>query len=317
MNRSTTLASLTAVALLASLSLACSDEKPTRGADGAVGLDRPLEGTEWTADGPQPIAGAPSPEAVAAALELLREEQRVKDLEEREAAVAAKEAELAEREASASRAASSVRTSAVRASAPAPAPARRPAPAPVYDEPAPAPVRRATRVTVPAGTSLAATVSNGVSSETAQVGDSVTARVADDVWAGGVLAIPAGSTLRGSVTEAQGLRRIGGKARLAVRFDSLELPSGSDVPVYATWQAEGKGETRRDAATIAGSTVGGAVLGRVIRSRERDRNTAIGAAAGAAVGTVIAARTRGQEVELASGSVIDLTLADSVSVTAG
>jgi hypothetical protein len=315
MTRTKALATVAASALLASLSLACAGEKPSTEpgvAGGVIGADRPLEGTGWAADAPPAVTGAPSPEAIAAAVEILREEQRQKEIEEREAAIAKKEAELAEREARLARS-TPVRT-ASRPAAPAPS---RPAPArsPDYDEPAPA--RRPSSVTVPAGTALAAAVLDGVSSEHSQVGDSVTARVADDVWAGGVVAIPAGSILHGSVTDVQGLRRVGGRARLAVRFDSLELPRGGSVPVYATWQREGKGETKRDAATIAGSTVGGAVLGRVIRSRERDRNTAIGAAAGAAVGTVIAARTKGEQVSLASGSVIDLTLADSVRVTAG
>ena len=47
----------------------------------------------------------------------------------------------------------------------------------------------------------------------------------------------------------------------------------------------------------------------------RDRNTAAGAAVGAAVGTVIAARNRGHEVELPSGSMLEVTLADSVTVS--
>ena len=319
MNRKKSLASVAALALLASLSLACGDEEA---AAERANADRPLEATGWSTDAPPSVEGAPSPEAIAAAVELLREEQREKDLEEREAAVAAKEAELAEREAKVARSASSSSRSSSSVRRTSSAPARSPAPsrpAPVHDdpEPAPPPARRASSVTVPAGTSIAASVVSGASSDTAQVGDSVSARVAEDIYAGGVVAIPAGSVLHGSVTDVQGLRKIGGKARLAVRFDSLDLPRGGSVPVYATWQAEGRGETRRDAATIAGSTAGGAVLGRVIRSRERDRNTAIGAAAGAVLGTVIAAKTKGEEVALSPGSVIDLTLSDSVRVTAG
>jgi hypothetical protein len=314
MNRPKALATVAATALVATLSLACKGDEAA--APRLANAADPTASPGWSTDSPQPVAGAVSPEAVAAALEILREEQRQKDLADREAELAAKEAELAEREAKVARAAAAPRPAPVRrASAPvrtsAPAPAPAPAPRRDYEEPAP---RRTTTVTVPAGTSLAASVLDGASSADAQVGDSVSARVAEDVWAGGELAIPAGSILRGEVTEAQGLRRIGGRSRLAVRFDSLELRGGDDVPVYASWSAEGKGETKRDAATIAGSTVGGAVLGRVIRSRDRDRNTAIGAAAGAAVGTVIAARSRGEEVQLPAGTVVDLTLSDSVRV---
>jgi hypothetical protein len=52
------------------------------------------------------------------------------------------------------------------------------------------------------------------------------------------------------------------------------------------------------------------------RGRRSDERTAQGAAVGAVIGTVIAARNqRGGEVELAPGTTLDLTLADSVRVT--
>jgi hypothetical protein len=303
--------------LPASLALACRSEEPASPPVEAVAetgtFVRPLEGTEWSSD-PPPVLGAADPLLVEAA------EERERQLAEREAAVARREAEVARREAAAAAPRASSRrasTPTSTRSTPAPAPAPR-QPDPDPEPPREAPARRATRVTVPAGTAIAAEMLAGVSSDTAQVGDSVSARVAENVYAGGELAIPAGSTLRGSVTSAQGLRRVGGKARLAVRFDTVELRSGDDAPIYATWEREGRSETRRDAATIGGSAVGGAVLGRVLDRRlpgNRDRNTAVGAAVGAAVGTVIAARNRGEEVDLAAGTVVELTLSDSVTVT--
>src|SRR4029079_11779268 len=96
-----------------------------------------------------------------------------------------------------------------------------------HDEPAPAPApvrREPTRVTVAAGTSIPAEVTHGASSATAQVGDGVSPRVTENVYAGGELAIPAGSRLEGTVTDVQGLRRVGGRARLAGRLTSGEPP---------------------------------------------------------------------------------------------
>jgi biotin carboxyl carrier protein len=322
MKRNRSLLALAACVLLpASLSMACR-EKATDAERAAVEPTpgtyvRPLEGTEWTSD-PPAVTGIADPltEAAAAA-------DRERLLAEREAAVALREAEVARREAAAVSAPAPRRaSSATRTSAPAPAPAPEPRRAQRDYEPEPEPrrepVRRTTRVTVPAGTTIAAEMIGGVSTDTAQVGDSVTARVAENVYAGGELAIPAGSTLRGSVTAARGLRRVGGRAQLALRFDTVELRSGGDAPIYATYERLGRSETKRDAATIGGSAVGGAILGRVLNRRlpgDRDRNTAAGAAVGAAVGTVIAARNRGQEVELPSGSMLELTLADSVTVS--
>jgi hypothetical protein len=248
---------------------------------------------------------------------------RERQLAEREDAVAQREAEVARREAATSRAPRTVshrptqRSSHVSHVSSSPSRTRQAAVSPSRAPEPARPVRTINRVTVPAGTTLTAEVTSGASSATSQVGDSVTARVSESVYAGGTLAIPAGSRLRGTVTDVPGLRRVGGHARLAVRFDTLELPDGSVAPLYATWSVAGRNETARDAATIGGSAVGGAILGRVLsHGHRRDERTAQGAAAGAVIGTVIAARTRGGEVVLPAGTTVDLTLSDSVRVNA-
>jgi hypothetical protein len=327
MNRSRALTAFAALALLPALFTGgCrgGDGTPQQTASSTLPQEtsRPPQGTAWSADAPPLVTGAPG--QLGDDQTSLAERER--QVAEREAAVAQREAEVAQREtapAPAPRHTTTVRRTTRRASAPAPRPrqaettttAGRAEPEPA---PAPRPAREITRVTVPAGTTLTAEVTDGASSATAQVGDSVSARVAADVYAGGVLAIPAGSRLSGTVTDAQGLRRVGGRARLAVRFDSVELPNGTNAPIYAAWTAQGRNETGRDAATIGGSAAGGAVLGRVLGGgRHRDEHTAKGAVVGAILGTVIASRNnRGGEVELPAGTTVDLTLADSVRVTA-
>ena len=325
MSRTRALTATAALALLPALLIGgCRAGEDTSRAAAAPTLSqeavRPPQGTNWSTDAPPAVTGA---EGQLAADESAQARDR--ELAEREAAVAQREAEVARREASAGTSrvttptrTSSSRTTTRRPTTPAPAP-RRTETAERREEPAPAPRREPepTRVTVPAGTTLTAEVTDGASSANAQVGDRVSARVAEDVYAGGELAIPAGSRVSGTVTDVQGLRRVGGRARLAVRFDSVELPDGTRAPIYAAWSATGRNETGRDAATIGGSAAGGAVLGRVLsRGRRSDERTAQGAAVGAVIGTVIAARNqRGGEVELAPGTTLDLTLADSVRVT--
>src|SRR5688572_24810236 len=263
----------------------------------------------------QPGTGADSPDAqgpYAVASELERERQ----LAERERAVAEREAAVAQREAAARPAARPVARRAAPRRAPAPAVER-------YEEPVyEAPVRRTRArsygtVTVPGGTSLEVALLDSLSSATAAPGDSVRARVASDIYEDGRVAIPAGSELAGVVSEAVPLRRVGGRARLGLEFDRLELPSGESVPISADYLAIGKSETGKDAATIGGATVAGAVLGREVGGRRhRDRSTAIGAVVGAAAGTAIANRTRGREIRLPAGTVLNVALDGSVSVRA-
>jgi len=291
------------IAAITLTTLACRNEPPSVRSETDPALAQPGTGVDSPdAQGPYPVA-----------TELERERQLV----ERERAVAEREAAVAQREAAARPAA---RPAARRA---APAPRRAPAPAveryeePVYE----APVRRASRsygtVTVPGGTSLEVALLDSISSATAAPGDSVRARVASDVYEDGRVAIPAGSELAGVVSEAVPLRRVGGRARLGLEFDRLELPSGESVPISADYLAIGKSETGKDAATIGGATVAGAVLGREVGSRRhRDRSTAIGAVVGAAAGTAIANRTRGREIRLPAGTVLNVALDGSVSVRA-
>jgi hypothetical protein len=276
--------------------------------------DRPQEGTgafPWDAPGFLDAAELREQEAQAEASE------RERILAEREAELAAREAELATREAQARQVSRS--PSPPRATAPPQVPL--PAPAPVAEAPPPprpAPPPPPLSVTVPAQTEVVLELTDDLSTTGNQAGDFVRARVASAVHAGGVAAIPAGARLTGSVTEARSPGNIGGRARLAVHFDRLELPWGEVVPVSLTFVEEGRDESGRDAATIAGGAAGGAVLGRVLKrgdsKRDQRKAAAIGAVLGAAVGTTIAARTAGEEVELPSGSTLALALGSSVSV---
>lgn len=170
--------------------------------------------------------------------------------------------------------------------------------------------------TVPSGTVVAAEFLETLSSESSRPGDTFRARLTGDVRQGGRVVIPAGSEVVGEVIEAVPLRKVGGQAKLAVRFTDLVLPHGVSIPIDASFVGQGKSETGRDAATIGGAAAGGAVLGRVINKRDRSRGAVIGAILGAAIGTAIASRTQGEEVNIFEGSVLDLRFDRPVEVPA-
>ncbi len=169
--------------------------------------------------------------------------------------------------------------------------------------------------TVPAGTPIEVAFLDGVSSKSSQAGDSFRARVSKDVVQDGIVVIPAGSVVVGSVTEAVPLKKIGGQAKLALEFTKLELTSGRTAPISASFSEAGKSETGKDAATIGGATAGGAVLGRMLSKGDRNKGTVLGAIVGAAAGTAIAAKTKGEEVEIPAGTAITLKLQDAAQIT--
>lgn len=173
---------------------------------------------------------------------------------------------------------------------------------------------RPSSVTVPAGTVVEVELLEDLSSQTSRVGDTFRARVASNVREDGSVAIPAGAEVVGEVTEVAAIRKVGGRARLAVKFTDLVLPSGATVPIDASFSQTGRNETGKDAATIGGAAAGGAVLGRILNKKDRSKGSVIGAIIGAAAGTVIASRTPGEEILIPRGTAMNLELRDSVRV---
>ncbi len=272
--------------------------------------------------------------------------ERVAELAERERALAAREAELAAREEqialqepapkspAAKPAPKPVASPAPRPAAPAPTaqPAPTPEPEPMpAPEPEPAPSLspvpmppsgrpaepavpsepsepRTVLVTVPAATEVEVEFLDSLSSEGSRAGDEFRTRVSRQVMADGRVAIPVGAIVRGTVTEAVSLKKVGGRARLALEFDRIELPSGDRAEIRLSFADQGKSETKKDAATIGGAAAGGAIVGRLLNRSNKTKGGTIGAILGAAVGTAVAARTEGEEVVIERGTVVGLKL---------
>ncbi len=166
--------------------------------------------------------------------------------------------------------------------------------------------REPVRLEVPAGTPLTLRLADQISSQTSQPGESFRATVARPVSVGGQVAIPAGASVLGRVTEVRPLRKVGGQAHLAVHFDSVELPSGASAPISAGFSRTGKSETPKDAATIAGGALAGAILGHQVE--DGNKGKVVGGLVGAGVGTAIAANTKGETITLPAGATLTVTL---------
>jgi hypothetical protein len=154
---------------------------------------------------------------------------------------------------------------------------------------------------------------HALSSATSKVGETFRARVADDIYVGDRLAIPAGSEVVGEVSQATPGRKIGGQAILGLRFTDLVLPNGETIPLKATLEQPGEHRGKRDAATIGGGAAGGAILGRIL-SGGGGKGTVLGAIIGAAAGTAIAAHRAAEEVVIPAGSVLNITLDGEIEV---
>ena len=176
-----------------------------------------------------------------------------------------------------------------------------------------APARpRFREVTVPAGTSLPLELTTALSSATATVEMPVTARLRQAIVIDGETAIPAGSTLNGEVFEVERAGRVRGRSHIAVRFSEVQMPGGARENLRTNpVNFQGEATKGEDATKVGvGAGVGAAIGGLLGGGDGAAKGAAIGGAAGA--GTVLA--TRGREVELASGTDIEATLASPLEV---
>lgn len=160
-------------------------------------------------------------------------------------------------------------------------------------------------VEIPAGTTLSIRLLDTLSSHESSAGAGFSAQVVQEVSVDGRLAVPAGSQVRGRVTEAHPAKKIGGRAILSLAFDELSTPDGQTVSIAARLAQSGKSEVGKDAAIISGSTIGGAVLGEAVHEGE---GGTVGAVVGAIGGTIGALKTKGKAVVLDEGTTLHISL---------
>ena len=150
-------------------------------------------------------------------------------------------------------------------------------------------------------------------SASSQVGEAFTATISADVTDGrGRVVLPAGTRLRGTVTQAVPAKKADKKSFIGYSIAEAQLPDGTLVQVSASERREGKGWTKKDGAIIGGSAGGGALAGGIIGGDAK--GAAIGAVLGAAIGSGVALSKRGEDVTINAGESITLPLDASVSV---
>ena len=195
-------------------------------------------------------------------------------------------------------------------------------PPPVPPKPAPAPQAGSPeRVIIPAGTRVGVVLQNGISTRSAQPGDSVYLQTSFPITINNRIVIPVGSYLRGELIESKRPGRVKGRGEFRMRLNTLILPTGYTVDLNAaprsadsggreTMDSEGKvtgpGDKAKDAGTIATTGAEGAGIGAI--ATRTPKGAGIGAGIGAAVGLAAVLLTRGPEAELPRGSTMDVVL---------
>lgn len=200
----------------------------------------------------------------------------------------------------------------VPATPPAP-PAARPAPRTPPPPPAPA------TVSLAAGTRFDIAATDTITSQTAKAGDIFSARVVEDVRnAAGVVVIPAGSMVNGTVTEVKPAPNPRTPGTLTLSIASITV-RGTSYPIAATIDSvetthKGRGVTTGDAAKVGAGAVAGAVIGRVIGGNRK--GTIIGGVVGGIAGAGVAVESKDSDIVLPAGAHIIVSLTQDLAVAA-
>jgi hypothetical protein len=160
-------------------------------------------------------------------------------------------------------------------------------------------------VTLAQGTLLKVRTSEPLDSKKAKDGAPVEFTVVRDVYAGGVLAIPRGATVRGQVVDVKKSGALGGSPELALKLDSLDLGGQSYALASDPFSVKGPNKAGRTVGNAFGGAVLGAIIGGAVGGGE---GAAIGAGAGAVGGTAATAATPSPHVWIPAEALMDFHL---------
>ncbi len=179
--------------------------------------------------------------------------------------------------------------------------------APAPPPPPPPPVK----VTIPSGTTMAVRLVDTVDSETSQQGQTFHATLDSPLAVEGDVVIPNGADVEGHIVTVQSAGKFAGQSLLVLQLDRIR--AGSKYYNIQTDQYQRKGSSRgKNTAEKVGAGAGiGAIIGALAGG---GKGAAIGAAAGGGLGGGVQAATKGQQIKLASETVLNFTLQAPVTV---
>ena len=183
-----------------------------------------------------------------------------------------------------------------------------PPPAPAVSRPAPAVTTARGAVTIPTGTEIDVRLQNSLNSGTTLVEDRFEATTLADVIIDGRNVIPAGSVMRGVVTDVKPAGRLNRTGSLTVSFDQVTIGTRAYAmrgTVTEAIEGEGiKGDLPRAGAGAGVGAIIGGIFGGV-------KGAVLGAVIGGG-GTIAA--TEGKQVELPQGSVLRVRIDSPLAI---
>jgi hypothetical protein len=171
-------------------------------------------------------------------------------------------------------------------------------------------------ITLSVGTTIPVRITQTLDSATTQSGDKFTGVIATDLIVDGMVVLAQGTPITGHVDAVQDAAHYKGSSLLTISLSSIDN-KGTRIDVSTeAFTKQGEGRGKNTAEKVGAGAAVGAILGGILGGGE---GAAVGAAAGGGVGAGANTVTRGQQVQIASETVVRFRLLDpiNVRVTAG
>jgi hypothetical protein len=197
---------------------------------------------------------------------------------------------------------------------PLPSPPSQPAPAPQPPPPPPPspPPPEPKQVVIPASTTLAIRMIDGVDSSVNQAGEIFHASLDAPIVVDDQVTVPKGADVYVRLTNASSAGHLTGKSELHLELIKIEYQGRSYPLVSSTYSLSGSSRGKNTAAKVGGGAVLGALIGGLAGG---GKGAAIGAGVGAGAGGVYQGATRGKQVKIPSETKLDFQLEQPVTVT--
>ncbi len=168
------------------------------------------------------------------------------------------------------------------------------------------------QITLPYGTVLALRLTETLSSDLNQPGDTFLASLDSPIVIGDRVIVPGGADVKGKIVDARKARRFGGRSALVIEVTHLAYNGRTYELLSSQYSKQGASRNAYAAAAVTGGTGVGAIIGTVVG---KGKGAAIGAVLGAAAGTGVQAVTKLAPAQLPAESTLSLRLEAPVRVT--
>jgi hypothetical protein len=169
------------------------------------------------------------------------------------------------------------------------------------------------KIYVPAGTRILVRTIDAIDSTKQKTGDRFTASLETNLVVDNIVVAPRGTTVYGRLVSAESAGRMKGSSELSLELTDIVIRGTAYPLLTSTYEVKGKGEGGNTAKKVVGGAGLGALIGGIAGG---GKGAGIGALAGAGAGTAVAASKKGQQLTIASETLLEFRLQQPGSLPA-